>query len=128
MVDKSQGVVVEGLRETIRSLERFGVDVKDLKAAFKRIGSVVQREAQRLAPKRSGSLAQSIRPSNTKNKSIIYAGSARVPYAGVIHYGGYNNIEAHPYLTDAVANKQRTAVDLLEKEVNTLILRHDLRF
>lgn len=115
------GVRVHGLRETVRSLERLGIEAADLKAAFKRIGALVQHEAQTLAPKKSGRLAASIKPSNTKNKSIIRAGGARVVYAGVQHYGGYNNIKPHPFLTEAVGRNQSKAVDLMDEELNRLI-------
>lgn len=117
----SGGVRVVGLRETVRALERFGVQAADLKAAFKRIGTLIQHEAQSLAPKKSGRLAASIKPSNTKNKSIIRAGGARVVYAGVQHYGGYHNIEAKPFLTDAVSRNESKAVDLMDEELNRLI-------
>ena len=121
------GVALEGLRQTVRSLERFGVEVSDLKAAFKRIGSLVQRDAQARAPKKSGRLAASIRPSNTKNKSILRAGSARVVYAGVQHYGGYNNIKPHPFLSDAVdANRQKVQQEL-DKELRSLISKLNLK-
>ena len=121
------GVAIEGLRQTVRSLERFGVEVSDLKAAFKRIGSLVQRDAQARAPKKSGRLAASIWPSNTKNKSILRAGSARVVYAGVQHYGGYNNIKPHPFLSDAVdANRQKVQEEL-DKELRSLISKLNLK-
>lgn len=117
----ANGVRVEGLRETVRSLERFGVEVKDLKAAFKRIGNIVVGDARTLVPKKTGRLAASIKPSNTKNKSIVRAGGGRIPYAGVIHFGGYNNIEPHPFLTEAVSRNQTKAVSELDKELNELI-------
>jgi|SRR6478752_1125527 len=122
----SPGVHVEGLRETIRSLERFGVAATDLKAAFKRIGSIVAHEAVAMTPTLTGRLAASIRASNTKNKSQVRAGSARVPYAGVIHYGGYNNITGVPFLTMAVQNKQQEAVRQMETDLNRLIQSLDL--
>jgi HK97 gp10 family phage protein len=115
------GVRVKGLREVVRSLERLGVEAKDLKGAFKRIGALIQHDAQTLAPEKTGRLAASIRPSNTKNKSVIRAGGAKVPYAGVQHYGGYHNIEAKPFLTDAVSRNQSKAVDLMDEELNRLI-------
>ena len=121
------GVVVEGLRETVRSLQRFGVEVGDLKAAFKRIGSFVQRDAQSLAPKKTGRLAASIRPSNTKNKSIIRAGSARVVYAGVQHYGGYNNIKPHPFLSKAVEDNREKVKQELDRELGDLIRKLNLK-
>lgn len=115
------GTRVDGLRETVRSLERFGVQVADLKAAFKKIGAFISDEARTLAPKKSGRLAASIKPSNTKNKSIVRAGGAKIPYAGVIHYGGYNNISPHPFLTDAVSRNEGQVVKMMDDELNHLI-------
>lgn len=129
------GVRVIGLRQVVRTLERYGVEASDLKAAFKRIGTMVGNEAKGLAPQLSGALANSIRPSNTKNRSIVRAGSAKVPYAGVVHYGGGvsrgsrgpHNISPHPFLTDAVENKQAAAIDAMEDELNALIRKLDLK-
>lgn len=112
---------VKGLRETIRTLEKFGVQVADLKASFKRIGNIVVNEARTLAPKKSGKLLGTIKASNTKNKSIVRAGGARVPYAGVIHYGGYHNIEPHPFLTNALQANQSKVVQELDREIHGLI-------
>lgn len=119
---------VEGLRATIRSLEKFGVETQDLKAAFKAIGNLVVREAHTLTPRKSGALVNSIRASNTKNKAIVRAGSARVPYAGVIHYGWPSHgISPQPYLHDAAERKQGEAIQLMDKELNDLIRRLDLK-
>lgn len=115
------GVRVTGLRETIRSLNKLGVQDQDLKVAFKKIGNLVVTDAKTLTPHLTGRLAGTIKASNTKNKSVVRAGSARVPYAGVIHYGGYNNIEPHPYLTDAVTENQQEAVQIMEHELQLLI-------
>lgn len=113
--------VVHGLRETVKTLERLGVEVKDLKAGFKRAGTVVVDEAKTLVPVLSGKLMNTIKASNTKNKSVVRAGGARVPYAGVIHYGGYNNIKAHPFLTDAASIKEAEVVNVIDEELNKLI-------
>lgn len=115
------GTRVTGLRETIRSLEKMGVQVQDLKAAFRKIGNNVVSDAKTLVPTKTGKLAGTIKASNTKNKSVVRAGSARVPYAGVQHYGGYNNIEAHPYLTDAVTQNESASVQIMEHELKVLI-------
>ena len=122
----SNSVRITGLNETVRSLKRFGVEVADLKAAFTRIGNIVVTEAQSIAPHMSGALAASIRASKTQNKSEVRAGSASVPYAGVQHYGGYNNITGTYFLTKAVENKQGEAVTLMETELNRLISSLDL--
>lgn len=116
------GVRVNGLRETVRSLEKFGVQASDLKAAFKRIGSFITDDARSLAPVKTGRLAASIRPSNTKNKSIIRAGGARIPYAGVIHYGWPGHgIEANPFMTDAIDKNEAKVKEMMEDELNRLI-------
>jgi len=117
----AQGVVVDGLRQTVRSLEKFGVEAGELRQAFKRIGEVVVRDAVPRTPTLTGRLAASIRASNTKNKSEVRAGGARVVYAGVQHYGGYNNITGTHFLTDAVEAKQAEAVRLMEQDLNRLI-------
>lgn len=122
-----QGVYIEGLRETVRSLERMGTEVADLKEAFTKIGNNVVQEARTLVPVKSGRLEASIKASKTKNKSVIRAGGARIPYAGVIHYGWpAHGISPHPFMTDAISNKQQETVQLLESEIHKLINRLDL--
>lgn len=122
----SGGVRVDGLREVARTLERLGVEASDLKSAFNRIGNIVVSEAITLTPTLTGRLASSIRASKTKNKAIVRAGSARVPYAGVQHYGGYNNITGTFFLTQAADNKSETVVNEMEAELSRLIERLDL--
>ena len=34
-------IEVKGIKETVRTLEKFGVDASDLKTAFQRIGTMV---------------------------------------------------------------------------------------
>lgn len=127
MADRSGSINIKGLRETIRSLEKLGTEVKDLKDVFRSIGNMVVEEAQSRAPKLSGALAGSIKASNTKNKSIVRAGSARVPYAGVQEWGWpKHNIAGTRYLSSAVEDKQKDVVRALDKELSGLIRRLDL--
>lgn len=122
-MDSRSGVRIVGLKEAIRDLERAGVELSDLKAAFKRIGQNVADDAKTNVNSQSGRLAASIRPSNTKNKAVVRAGSARVPYAGVIEYGGYNNIGEQMNLNDAVEDNQQSSVDELEAELEAMVRR-----
>ena len=118
----ADGVTVKGLQETIRTLQKFGVQVADLKAAFKRIGTLVSNEAKSLAPRRTGKLAGSIRASNTKNKSVIRAGKASVPYAGPINYGWKaRNIKGAYFMEAAVRNKHGEVITQLDEELHGLI-------
>jgi HK97 gp10 family phage protein len=117
----------EGLKETIKSLEKAGVEVQDLKAASKKAGNVVADESKSLAPVKSGKLRNSIRASNTKNKSVVRAGGARLPYAAPIHYGWPgHNIEPHPFLTDALSIKHDEVITVYEEELEALIRRLNL--
>lgn len=81
------GVRVEGLRETIRSLEAVGVQVADLRQAFGAIAKEARSLAAGYAPRRSGALQRSIRASTSKNYAAVTAGSSKVPYAAPINYG-----------------------------------------
>lgn len=120
-------IKITGLRETVRSLEKLGVEVADLKAVFNRVGNVVVNEAKTLVPVRSGALAGSIRANKAKNKAIVRAGSARVPYAGVIHYGWPgHNIEPQPFLTDALDSKEQAAVREMDDGLRGLIRKYGL--
>jgi HK97 gp10 family phage protein len=117
---------VEGLKQTIKTLERFGADVQDLKGASNKAGNVVADEAKSLVPVKSGKLLNSIRASNTKNKALVRAGGAKVPYAGVIHWGGYHNIEATHYLTDALDAKKEEVITVYEEELDKLASKLNL--
>lgn len=120
------GVRVHGLRETIRTLQRFGADVADLRDAMRAAGQIVAGEAGRRVPRLSGRLAASIRPGGGKAAAVIRAGGASVPYAGVIHYGGYHNITAQPFLTDALAARRGDVVAEVTDQLGDLIRKHNL--
>jgi hypothetical protein len=117
---------IKGLKQVIRSMERLGVSVSDMKGAFTKIGNRGVSTAKQIAPHRSGALAGTIRQSKAKNKVLLRAGyeSKRLPYAGVIHYGWpRRNIAPQPFLTDTVGLLADWAVHTLEDELNTLIRR-----
>jgi hypothetical protein len=81
------GVRVEGLNGLVRDLQSLGLELDDLKGAFSEIAQEGARLASSFAPKRSGALAASVRGNKAKNKAVVMAGRARVPYAGAINYG-----------------------------------------
>lgn len=83
----ASGVRVEGLNKTVRALQQFGVEVDDLKATFSAVAAEGARLASSFAPKRSGTLAATVRGNRAKNKAVVIAGRAKVPYAGAINYG-----------------------------------------
>lgn len=121
------GIRVTGLRETVKSLEGLGVEVADLKTVFNRVGNLVVNEAKVIAPVRSGRLVGSIKASKTKNKAVVRAGGAHIPYAGVIHYGWPGHgIEPHPFLTSALEHQETAAVREMETGLRGLIRKYGL--
>lgn len=79
-------VRVEGLREFQRDLKRLEPETaKLLRADIRAVGGRVAAEAQAAAPRRSGAYARSIRPYVTVRGVSV---GSRLPYAGVVHWGG----------------------------------------
>lgn len=116
---------IEGLRETVRNLEKVGVDVQDLKEVFTDIGRMVANDASVLAPRKSGRLAASIRPTKTKNKAAVRAGSARVPYAGVQNYGWpKRHIGGKNFLQRAINANESKAVRMMEDGLGRIIKQY----
>ena len=123
----SSDIGIVGLRETIKSLEQLGTDVSELKQAMQRIGNIVVVEAQARAPKVSGALASSIKGNKAKGQVTIKAGSAKVPYAGVQHYGWpARNIKATKFITGAAASKREEVIQAISDELDNLISQHEL--
>jgi len=100
---------VKGLDNFIRTLRRAGADMEELKDANAAAGAVIVSAAKARAPRKSGALAGSIRSARQARRVLVMAGGARVPYAGVIHYGWpRHNISPQPFLTDAAQETQPT--------------------
>jgi hypothetical protein len=88
MASTSKGSVqIEGLNKKIRALQELGVELDDLKDVFAKVAAEGADVASSFAPVQSGALRSSIRGNRAKNKAVITAGRARVPYAGAINYG-----------------------------------------
>ena len=124
---RSSGVQITGLREIVRDLQKLGVSVEDLKAAFGAISDQVVTEATRIVPTESGRLSGSIRPAKTKNKAVVRAGSAGVPYAGVINYGWPSRgIAPTEFLTDPANNNTDEYARQIDENLRDLIRRYGL--
>ena len=107
---------VGGIRDLVRDLQRLGLTVDDLKGAFGAIAAKGAKTAESLAPKRSGALAASVRGNRAKNKAIVTAGRARVPYAGPINYGWpARRIQPSLFMQRADERMQPIALQQLER-------------
>ena len=109
-------IAVEGLRETVRDLQKVGVEVEDLKDVFGAIAAEAAEVAARHAPSQSGALRNSVRGNRAKGKAVIMAGRARVPYAGAINYGWpKRNIKGRMFLQEADKVMETRAPEMFEE-------------
>ncbi|ALD74827.1 hypothetical protein AN946_10055 [Trueperella pyogenes] len=118
---------VKGLRETIRALEAAGAATTDMKDLMHEIGLIVTRSAASHVPVRSGRLARSLRAGRGKTKAVARSGSARVPYAPIIHYGWpARRIPARPFLSDAVQREENSVIETLITGLGEIIDKQNL--
>jgi hypothetical protein len=121
------GVRVDGLREVVRGLEKLGLEVDDLKGAFAPIAEQGARIAAGFVRSKSGRLAGTLRGNRAKNKAVITAGRASVPYAGAQNYGWKRrNIDAQGFMQKADEMLQPRSLHLLENAINDAIRRSGL--
>lgn len=118
-------VRVDGLRATIRRLNKAGTDAAEMRDLMHALGSIVVDAAD--APNESGTLAGTVRAGRGKTKAVVRAGGARAPYAGVIHYGWpERGIQPRPFLTDALKAQHAAIFDALERGISDLLARNQL--
>lgn len=118
----AEGTYVEGLRQTIKSLEALGVDLEDIKDSMAQIAAEAARVAAQHAPSDSGALRASIRGNRAKGKAVVTAGKARVPYAGAINYGWRaRGIRGVGFMQAADRVVGPRAVEILEDGINRRI-------
>jgi HK97 gp10 family phage protein len=97
---------VKELQRLLRKVESKEIN-KAIRSANKSSANVIAEEAKTIVPVRSGRLQRSIKAQGSQSSGSVKAGSAaRVPYAGVIHFGWpERNIKAQPFLERAVTSK-----------------------
>jgi hypothetical protein len=119
-------VKVIGLNETLSALKRLGSDFEELKDANKELGDTIASRATALAPRLSGRLASSIKSNRAKKRVTIKAGSASVPYAGVIEYGwNRKGIAPQPYLRKAAFERRDYIKETYEDNIQSLIKKYN---
>jgi hypothetical protein len=117
-------VEVVGGRQLRASLKAAGDDLSDLKDAHAEAANVVATTGRVTAPRRTGRLGSTVRGTGTKTQSVIRAGYAAVPYAGVVHWGWpAHNIKAQPWLADAAASTEPRWFPVFVAEVQRILDR-----
>lgn len=121
-------IEVDGLKETLRRLSRAGADAEDMRELMHSTGRIISDGAVSLAPVgKTGNLRESLRAGKGKTKAVIRAGGARVPYAGVQHYGWpARNITGSMYLVRSLTANTDRALTHLEQGLRDLLRKNAL--
>lgn len=128
MASTAQGSVqIEGLNQKIKALQELGVELDDIKDVFAEIAKDGAEVASSFVPVKSGDLQDTIRGNRAKNKAVITAGRARVPYAGAINYGWpARNIAPAMFLQKADEVMADKAPQMLQEGIDRLIAEREL--
>ncbi len=127
MAEVIRVVDIRGIESLNSLLLKFTNDVKNLDGFGTKVGKLIVDSASAMAPKRSGALAASIGTVSRKEGVQVYAGSERVPYAGVIEYGwAARGRQPQPYLMPAVQEKIGMVVEKYEEGISGTIRKYNL--
>jgi hypothetical protein len=133
MPARSSGAVrIEGLTGLQRDLKHLVPTARrDITAALKEGAVEVARAAGPLSAHRSGALAGSWRPGASMMQGFV---KSRLPYAGVLEYGGTIRpkgapvvIKAHPAGTRALAAKEEKIVERVGDAIDRAAVKHGWR-
>lgn len=108
---------IEGARQLRKTLKGADPLLLDrIKAAHRQAADTVKSAAE--VPHLTGRLGATVRASGTKTAAVVRAGTARVPYAGPIHWGwGRRHIKAQPFLSEAAQRTEPTWFEAYHREV-----------
>lgn len=117
-------VEVVGARRLRRTLRDADGDLADMQRVHHAVASIVAAAAAAGAPRRTGTLASTVRPGKAASRAVVRAGFKRVPYAGPIHWGWpARNITAQPFLVDAAHTTEPRWITKYQSEVNRILQR-----
>ena len=120
-------ISIQGIKEVTDSLNKMARDLESNIELNKELSTTLSQKASALAPKLTGALASSVVGNPSAEKAQILAGSAAVPYAGVIEYGWpAKNKEARPYLTPAVNNNIGYIIEKYNDSIQKAVQKYNL--
>lgn len=113
---------VEGAKELKASMTAAGVKLSDLSAVNKRTADKVAQASRSSAPRRTGALAASTRPSGTRAAAVVRAGSAAIRYGPPIHFGWPDrNIAPQPWIYATAQATESEWQGYYEAEVDKIL-------
>ena len=120
-------ISIQGVKEVTDSLNKMARELESNIELNKELSTTLSQKASAMAPNLTGALASSIVGNPSAEKAQILAGSAAVPYAGVIEYGWpKKNIQAQPYLTTTVNNNLGYIVAKYQNSITGMIKQYNL--
>jgi phage gpG-like protein len=120
-------VSIQGVKEVTDSLNKMARSLESNIELNKELSTNLAQKASALAPRLTGALASSVQGNPSAEKAQILAGSAAVPYAGVIEYGWpQRNIEAQPYLNPAVNDNMGYIIEKYNDSIKKAIKQYNL--
>lgn len=115
---------VDGLNDLRRDLRRVDAAlIGEVKTLNFRAGELVAAEGRRRVPRRSGTLAASIRPAKQAAAAVVRAGSARVAYAKYVHWGSKHNPRPVRFLYGAVDARRDDVIRMYRAGLERIIRR-----
>lgn len=129
-IDLGEGVTlrIKGLNAAVRAMAKAGADAEDMKDLMHAIGESVIVVARPRTPVITGRLVATLRAGRGKTKAVVRAGGARVPYAGVQHYGWpARNIAPKPFLADAVQASRNKVLSQLDEGLGEILEKNNLK-
>lgn len=124
----SNHVEIEGYGTLRATLRKAGADLEDMRTVNNQVAQFVGATAAQRAPRRSGLLAASWAPSNSKSQATV---RFPVPYANAIHWGtgarvgrrGPHNISPTLFATSAAADTEPTWGQMYRDRVQQVLDR-----
>ena len=102
------GITVEGADGLRRAIRHAEGDLKNLRALHRTVADEVLPFVRYATPRMTGGLFSSTRAGATAKAALIRAGSAKIPYAGVTHYGHPRTAQkALPWMIDAIHDSEK---------------------
>lgn len=128
-------VRVEGLKQLRKQLNDMDNELtkkstkSELSNIMKEAAEPVLQEIEKRVPVRSGALRSSLRTGGGVSSSVVRAGIARIPYAGVINYGTKktsgrpSNITGQRFMEEGLEAGQEEAFEVVDRELASFIER-----
>lgn len=118
---------IENIDQLRKALRQASDHLAELKEANREAARIVTTVAVGRAPRRTGALAASGRPSGGAKRATITFGSARVPYANPIHWGWpARHIKPSLFAIEAVDASRPEWFSEYEQNIRLILHREEL--